>query len=107
MSYPMTTLHFTVSWGDNQRTVNFSEVSGLTMEAEVVEYRGGADLQNSTHKMPGLRKYGNITAKRGIIPAEGGKGLFDWYNSVLVGSVERRDVTISLNNEAHQPVMTW
>ena len=43
--YPMTTLHFEVSWGDSQNTSSFSEVSGLTMEAEVVEYRGGADPQ--------------------------------------------------------------
>ena len=25
--YPMTTLHFTVSWGDRQQTSSFSEVS--------------------------------------------------------------------------------
>ena len=35
--YPMTSLHFQVSWGDAKNTSSFSEVSGLTMEAEVVE----------------------------------------------------------------------
>lgn len=103
--YPMTSLHFAVSWGDD--TSSFSEVSGLTMEAEVIEYRGGADLQFSTSKQPGLRKFGNVTLKRGIAPAETGTGLFEWFNTVSVGAVERRDVTIDLLNEEHHPVMTW
>jgi len=105
--YPMTTLHFEVSWGDSQNTSSFSEVSGLTMEAEVVEYRGGADKQLSTRKQPGLKKFSNVTAKRGIAPAEAGTGLFDWYNSIVAGNVARRDVTVSLLNEERKPVMTW
>jgi phage tail-like protein len=105
--YPMTTLHFTVSWGDRQETSSFSEVTGLMMEVELVEYRGGADLQFSTHKQPGLRKYSNVTLKRGIAPREAGNGLFEWYNAVSVGFAERRDVTVSLLNEEREPVMTW
>ena len=105
--YPITTLHFNVSWGDDQQTSSFSEVSGLTMEAEVIEYRGGADPQFSTHKQPGLRKFSNVTLKRGIAPAEAGNGLFEWYNSVSIGFVLRRDVIVSLLNEEHRPVMVW
>jgi phage tail-like protein len=105
--YPLTTLHFTVSWGDSQGTLSFSEVSGLTMEAEVVEYRGGADPQFSTQKMPGLRKYNNISAKRGIATQESGNGLFEWFNAVTIGAADRRDVTVSLLNETGQPAMTW
>ena len=105
--YPLTTLHFSVSWGDAQNTVNFSEVSGLTMEAEVVEYRGGADPQFATHKQAGLRKYSNITAKRGIAPQDSGNGLFQWFNSVTIGAIDRRDVTVSLLNEVGDPAMTW
>jgi len=105
--YPMTALHFTVSWGDKQQTSSFSEVSGLNMETEVVEYRGGADPVFSTRKQPGLRKYSNVTLKRGIAPKEAGNGLFEWYNSATIGAVDRRDVTVSLLNEEAQPVMTW
>jgi phage tail-like protein len=107
VSYPLTSLHFEVSWGDSQNTSSFSEVSGLTMEAEVVEYRGGADKALSTRKMPGLKKFGDVTLKRGIVPAEAGNGFFEWYNSIVAGSVIRRDVTISLLNEERTPVMTW
>jgi len=107
LPYPLTTLNFEVSWGDSQNTSNFSEVSGLTMEAEVVEYRGGADRAQSVRKQPGLKKFGNVTLKRGIVPAEAGNGLFDWYNTISAGSVARRDVTVSLLNEERTPVMTW
>src|SRR3954466_10489450 len=105
--YPLTTLHISVSWGDNEGTINFSEVSGLTMEAEVVEYRGGWDPQFSTHKQAGLRKYSNVTMKRGIDPQDSGNGLFEWFNTVPVGAVERRDVTVSLLNEEGNPAVTW
>lgn len=105
--YPMTTLHFEVSWGDSQNTSNFSEVSGLTMEAEAIEYRGGADKALSVRKIPGLKKFSNVTLKRGIAPAEAGNGLFEWFNSIQAGSVARRDVTVSLLNEERTPVMTW
>ena len=105
--YPLTTLHFEVKWGDSQNTMSFSEVSGLTMEAEVVEYRGGADKQLSTRKQPGLKKFSNVTLKRGIAPAESGNGLFEWYNTIAAGAVTRRPVTVSLLNETRDPVMTW
>jgi phage tail-like protein len=105
--YPMTTLHFAVSWQDSQNTTSFSEVSGLTMEAELVEYRGGADPQLSTRKQPGLKKVGPVTLKRGIAPAEAGNGLYEWFNTIVGGDVQRRTVTVSLLNEERTPAMTW
>lgn len=107
MDYPMTSLHFEVKWGDSQNTSSFSEVSGLTMEAEAIEYRGGADVALTVRKIPGLKKYGNVTLKRGIVPKDAGAGLFDWYNTIKAGTVQRRAVTVSLLNEEHTPVMTW
>lgn len=105
LQYPMTAMHFAVSWGDSNNTVNFSEVSGLTMESEPIEYRGGNDQTLTVRKIPGLKKYGNVTLKRGIVPPE--NGLFEWFNTIQSGTVERRDVTISLLNEEHSVVMSW
>lgn len=105
--YPLTTLHFQVSWGDSQQTSSFAEVSGLTMEADAIDYRGGNDRSLSVSKIPGLRKYGNVTMKRGIMPAETGNGLFEWFATITAGSVQRRTVTISLLNEERDLVMTW
>lgn len=106
-SYPMTALHFKVTWGDSQNTSSFSEVSGLTMEAEVVEYRGGADKALTTTKQPGLKKFGPVSLKRGIMPAEAGNGLFEWFATITAGDVKRRDVTIALLNEVGDEVMFW
>lgn len=105
--YPLTSLHFQVSWGDSKNTSSFSEVSGLTMEAEVIEYRDGTDRSLTTRKTPGLKKFGNVSMKRGIMPVEAGNGLYEWYATIKAGTVARRSVTISLLNEAHEPVMTW
>jgi phage tail-like protein len=107
MAYPMTGLHFEVKWGDSQNTSSFSEVSGLTMEAEAVEYRSGDDRALTVQKIPGLMKFGNVSMGRGIMPKEAGDGLFAWYQTIRAGDVERRTVTISLLNEEREPVMTW
>jgi phage tail-like protein len=103
--YPLTALHFRVSWGDSNNTVSFSEVSGLTLESEPIEYRSGDDITLTVRKMPGLKKYGNVTMKRGVMTQE--NGFFTWWNTIQSGKVERRTVTISLLNEEHKPVMTW
>ena len=95
-----TRLHFEVSWDDSQNTSAFSEVSGLSMEAEVIEYHDGNDPSLTTMKIPGLKTYGNVTLKRGISPAEAGNGL----NSA---SVARRSVTVTLLNETRDAVMSW
>jgi phage tail-like protein len=107
MTYPMTALHFEVRWGDSQNTSSFSEVSGLTAEAEAIEYRGGAAVALTVQKIPGLRKFGNVTLKRGIMPSVAGAGLYEWYNTIQAVTVQRRSVTISLLNEEHKPAMTW
>ncbi len=103
--YPLPAFHFRVGWGDSNNTVAFSEATGLTMQSEPIEYRDGADLSLTVRKIPGLRKFGNVTLKRGIVPKE--SGFFDWWKTVLTSDFKRRDVTISLLNENHDIVMTW
>lgn len=105
--YPYTSLHFEVSWGDSENTSSFSEVSGLTMEAEAIEYRGGGDQSLTVRKIPGLKKFGNVSLKRGVAPAVAGNGLYEWYDTIRAGTAQRRAVTISLLNEERTPVMTW
>jgi phage tail-like protein len=82
----------------------FSEVSGLTAEGDAVDYREGVDVQQNVRKLPGLRKYSNITLKRGYTQD---KSLWRWYGNIVNGQPDRRDVTIVLLNEARQPVLRW
>lgn len=103
MPYPLPVFHFTVDWGGTQ--IAFSEVTGLNIEAQIIEYRDGASPEFSTVKMPGLKKYGNITLKRGVFASD--NEYYDWLKTVHNDTEMRRDVIISLLNENHEPVMTW
>lgn len=101
--YPLPKFHFQVDWGGAK--LSFTEVSGLDVETEVIEYRDGLMPVYAKQKMPGMQKYGNVTLKRGVFAAD--NEFFDWWNTVALNTVERRDVTISLLNENHEPVMVW
>jgi phage tail-like protein len=101
--YPLPVFHFTVQWGGTR--IGFSEVTGLTRENQVIEYRDGSFPEYSSIKMTGLVKYANVTLKRGIVPAD--NEFFAWISTTQLNKVERRDVVISLLNEQHAPVMVW
>ncbi len=101
--YPLPVFHFQVQWGGTN--LGFAEVSGLNIEVQMIEYRDGLSPVYSSIKMPGIPKYGNITLKRGVLPAD--NEFYDWLNTTKLNKVERRDLTISLMNENHEPVMTW
>lgn len=101
--YPLPKFHFQVDWGGMR--IGFSEVSGLEVESEIIEYRDGASPEYNKLKMPGMQKYSNITLKRGTFA--GDNDFYEWWNTVSLNTIERRDVTISLLNENHEPVVVW
>jgi phage tail-like protein len=101
--YPLPVFHFSVQWGGTR--IGFSEVSGLTQENQAIEYREGSFPEYSTIKMPGLRKFSNITLKRGIVKSD--NDFFVWLSTVQLNTVQRRDIVITLLNEKHEPVVVW
>jgi phage tail-like protein len=101
--YPLPKFHFQVDMGIAR--IGFTEVTGLDVEHEVIEYRDGASREYSKVKMPGMTKFSNITLKRGVFASD--NDYFNWWNTVKLNTVERRDITISLLNENHEPVMVW
>ncbi|HYO23055.1 MAG TPA: phage tail protein [Flavisolibacter sp.] len=103
MGYPLSKYHFRVEWGGQQ--VGFSEVSGLSMEVAVVEYRDGASPVQHAIKMPGQTKFSNLVLRRGI--QKNDQEFFNWIKTVRFNSVERRDLVVSLLNESHEPVVSW
>ncbi|NOT92939.1 phage tail protein [Ferruginibacter sp.] len=102
-NYPLPKFHFRVEWGGAK--IGFSEVSGLSVETEMAEYRDGSSPEFHKIKMPGMQKFGNITLKRGTF--QGDNDFYKWWNTVALNTIERRDVTISLLNENHEPVVVW
>ena len=101
--YPLPKFHFQVEWAGTR--LGFTEVSGLSVETEVIEYREGNLPEYHKLKMPGMQKYGNITMKRGTF--QGDNDFYTWWNTVALNTIERRDLTISLLNENHEPVVVW
>ena len=102
-TYPLPKFHFLVDWGGTK--IGFTEVSGLNIENKLIEYRDGASPEYSKIKMPGMREFSNITLKRGVFA--GDNEFYAWLNTISLNTVERRDVTIKLLNENHDPVVTW
>lgn len=89
---------------DSTQVGGFSEVSGLTSQRDPVEYREGADPENHVRKLTGLSKYANVTLKRGYVKDD---TLWKWYASLAAGNDDRRNITVTLQDEMHKPVMSW
>lgn len=102
-NYPIPKFHFQVEWGGAK--IGFTEVTGLEVSTEVIEYCDGASREYHKIKMPGMQKFSNITMKRGTF--KGDNDYFNWWNTVALNTIERRDITISLLNEKHEPVVVW
>lgn len=102
-TYPVSVFHYQVEWGGSR--IGFTEVSGLTVELQSIDYREGSSPEYQVTKMPGIPQYSNITLKRGVSKAD--NEFFQWLNTVKLNNIERRDIIISLLNEDHAPVMVW
>ena len=101
--YPLPKFHFVVQWGGTR--IGFTEVTGLEVTTDKIEYRDGASKEYHKIRMPGMQTFGDLTLKRGIFAAD--NEFYDWWNTVALNTIERRDITISLLNESHEPVVIW
>jgi phage tail-like protein len=102
-TYPLVKFAFEVDWGGTK--AGFQEVSGLNIEAGLIEYRHGASPDFSKMKMPGLKVFNNITLKRGTFKND--NEFFAWFQTIQLNTVERRSITISLLDENGEPAVTW
>lgn len=100
---PEVVFHFSVEFGDGGQA-QFSEVSGIEAETEVIEYRSGRNPEYSTVKIPGMTKFGNVTLKRGISV---NNDLFEWYQKTVSRQVERRDIIIKLLDPNHEAAVIY
>jgi phage tail-like protein len=83
----------------------FSDVTGLSTDIHISEYRDGNDKQPHVRKIPGMHKVGDVTLKRGLVNS---LDFWNWIRETrLHGFDEKRDVVITLRDEAHQPVQKF
>lgn len=101
--WPLPKFRFEVQW--DHTVMQFQEVSGLDAEAQPIEYRHGGNATFSAIKMPGLRKFSDVTLKKGVF--KGDSKFWDWLKDIQMNTVQRKTVTIRLLDEAGSPVMVW
>ena len=104
---PYSAFNYLVSLGTGDEAsvvAGFSDVSGLGADISYAEYRNGNEKFNTVRKVANTFKNDDITLKRGLI---GSPDLYQWFKNVREGAYEPRAVTITLMDEARQPVASF
>jgi len=101
--WPLPKFYFQVKWDSN--VMLFQEVSGLDVESQTIEYRHGDSKDFTVVKMPGVKKTGNVTMKKGVFKSD--NKFWDWFNQIKMNTIKRVPVTISLLEESGSPTMVW
>jgi phage tail-like protein len=98
---PFAGFNFTVALGDiggeDQLAGGFQVVEGLGVAIDEIEYRLGNEKTSGVRKFPGLRRYPNVTLKRGLLADT---RLWDWIAS---DPPDKRTVVITLLDEERVP----
>ena len=102
MAYPYGKFRYKVEI-DGLEAGGFSEVTGFDASIDVIEYREG-DMVQTPLKIPGLKKYGNITLKQGLTTST---VLYDWIIAGVNGAVDRKTITITLLDDEEAPAASW
>ncbi len=102
---PYGAFNFIVKFDGSETFGGFSDVSGLSTEITVAEYRNGNEAENHVRKISGVHKVADVTLKRGIINSQ---SLWEWIGQVRTqGVLGQKNLSITLLDEARNPVQTW
>ena len=88
---------------DGLEAGGFSEASGFDASIDVIEYREG-DMVQTPLKVPGLKKYGNITLKQGVADS---MVMYEWMTAGVEGEVERKTITITILDDTETAAASW
>jgi phage tail-like protein len=101
---PYGAFRFSINVERESAVGGFNEVSGLVFETEVQTLRVGG-VNDYEYQLPGPSKFpSRLVLKRGIGNV---KLLWEWYRSVAQGKIQRKNVTIKLNDEQGGALMSW
>ncbi|MFC4808127.1 phage tail protein [Paenibacillus sp. GCM10023250] len=88
---------------DGIQQAGFSDATGFDSTIDVIEYREGTDPTH-VRKLSGLTKYGNITLKWGQTDS---LDLYNWHKEAIAGSIQRRNLSIIVVDEAGNDKARW
>ena len=103
-TYPIPVFYYRVTIGGDD-SIAFSEVSGLSIQYESITYRDGLSYKDGPKHMPGIDQPINLTLQKGIVKAD--SFLLDWFKTIRLNTVEKRDVRIDLLNENGEATVSW
>ncbi len=102
--YPPLGFHFKVEFANLSGEYQFQSVTGLNVELETEQIAEGGE-NRFKHKLPLSTRYPNLVLKRGI---RVDSALTKWCRDALENfDIKPTNITISLLNEEHEPLMTW
>jgi phage tail-like protein len=101
--WPLPKFYFQVKW--DAEVMSFQEISGLDIESQPIEYRHGDSPEFSVISMPGIKKSGTVTMKKGVFKSD--NRFWDWFQQIKMNTIKRVPVTISLLDEEGAPTMVW
>jgi phage tail-like protein len=89
---------------DQLEVASFSEVSGLGFETEVETFREGGE-NGCERQLPGPSKQAaRLSLKRGVGDWD---RLWSWYEGVMSGHIERKNISICLCDSAGSEKRRW
>lgn len=111
INYPYRVFRYKVTVDKNMARASFSEVSGISLSTQVVEYREGNDMRNTPRKMPGLTTFSNVTLRWGQTNDD---DFMKWVHQVApdnvagpIGLKDRANVTITLIADDGKDGPSW
>lgn len=81
----------------------FTEVTGLGVKVESIQYREGGDPQSVRH-IPGPVEYEPITLRYGLTDSQ---DLWNWLMQTVQGQIERRNASVVLLDSTGNEAMRW
>ena len=98
---PYRSFRFRVEF-DQVQHGGFSRVKGVTRETKVETYREGG-VNDHEYKLASHTTYGNLTLEHGL----GDDFLWRWHQDVVDGRVQRKTITLVLQDEAGAEQWRW
>ena len=88
---------------DDKEQAIFTEVSGLEMQMEVMEYEEGGN-NGFVHHLPGRTKIGRLTLKRGMTCSN---DFLNWQMQIASGDIKRRNVSVAVFAASGEELVRW
>lgn len=105
--YPLPVYNYRVDF--DGETIAFSKVSGLNIVYNTITYKE-SPLDGAGPKafhMPGQGTPAELVLEKGLVRGQNIPKLYGWINQVKVNQVNKKNITISLCDEAGNPLVQW